>query len=70
MGEITLELKESWGWNWGAWLWASVFSLKSVGSGSGTLFEREGGMEVNARGITRMTEVRCRVLASMGSFSD
>lgn len=41
-----------------------------MGSGSGTLAEREGGMEVNARGITRMTGVRCRVLAGMDSFSD
>lgn len=39
VGDVKLELKESWGRNWGAWLWASAFSVKSVGSGSGTLSE-------------------------------
>lgn len=34
------------------------------------LSQREGGMEVNARGITRMTGDRCRVLAGVDSFSD
>lgn len=57
---------------WGAWAlgFCIHFFMESVGSGSGTLFEREGWMEVKARGTTRMTEVPCRVLESMDYFSD